>query len=86
MKLYKVLNAFWSSHRRMPTVRELQARTGRELPELREALKQLRVEGVLNWPKGGGIETIRLTGMPPQIEELPEDEFESQGMRYWIEH
>lgn len=86
-KLYKVLRNSIELHDRTPTLRELQARTGRDVQSLREALKELHADGLVEWRPGGGIETIRLTKRRPQGLEPPRDlDDDGAGMRYFTEH
>lgn len=81
-KLYKVLRTALTSNR-TPTLRELQARTGRDIPALREALKDLHAEGLVEWEPGGGLDTIRITKAKPAASAQKTDE---GGMRYFTEH
>jgi len=74
-------------HGRVPTLRELQARTGRDVPALREALKELHAEGLVEWSPGGGIETIRLTKKEKKEDSrLNEINDDGVGLRYFTEH
>ncbi|GEM_PF-4645228 len=84
-KLYKVLKNSIELHHRVPTLRELQARTGRDVPALREALRELRADGLVEWQPGGGIETIRLTKARPAAAKYQQDD-DGVGMRYFTEH
>lgn len=84
-KLYKVLRTSIELHKRVPTLRELQARTGRDIPALREALKELQADGLVEWQPGGGIETIRLTKVRPTPAKYQRDD-EGAGARYFSEH
>lgn len=85
MKLYKVLRNSIELHDRVPSTRELQARTGRDLPALRAALKELHADGLVEWQPGGGVETIRLTKLRPAQVKFPEGD-DGAGARYFTEH
>jgi len=84
-KLYSVLRSSWSAYGRAPTLRELKVRTGRDLPALRQALIELREEGLIEWKPGGGAESIRLTDKVPR-DEFREERSRQGGIEYWTEY
>jgi len=84
-KVYSVLRSSWSAYGRAPTLHELKVRTGRDLPALRQALKDLRDDGLVQWKAGGGAESIRLTGKTPR-DEFSEERSGRGGIQYWTDY